>query len=94
MSKLNTVASAMRARAHSQPNRFVKHRLGRGLVLAVLYKDSHYYVTISRRHQPPSAHEAAAIKRAFGVPEPVGWSAFRQGRHHLWRISWPNGAAA
>ena len=93
MSDLTTVAEALRARVRTEAPRMLKRRLRHHLALAVCYRDPYYHLTISREHKPPSAGEAAQIKKAFGIPDLLSWSSLRQGRHHMWRISWRNGTA-
>jgi len=93
VSDLTTIAEALRARVRTESTCVMKRRLRRDLTLAVIYRDPYYHLTISREHKPPSAGEAALVKKAFGVPDLLSWSTLRQGRHHMWRISWRNGIA-
>jgi hypothetical protein len=90
MGKLDTISQTMRERARKQPNRMLKHRIRRDMALAMFYRDSHFHLTVSRKHKPPTRGQVAMIKRAFGIPAPLSWTSCRQGCHHLWRISWHN----
>ncbi|HUW13944.1 MAG TPA: hypothetical protein VM537_29745 [Anaerolineae bacterium] len=93
MSDLTTIAEALRARVRTESTCVMKRRLRHDLALAVFYRAPYYHLTISREHKPPSAGQAAQIKKAFGIPDLLSWYPIRQGRHHMWRISWRNGAA-
>ena len=93
MTDLTLVAEALRARVRTESTCMMKRRLRRDLALAVCYRAPYYHLTISREDRPPSAGEAAQIKKAFGIPDLLSWCPLRQGRYHMWRISWRNGTA-
>ena len=90
---LSHIAQEMRTyaldhpRATNHPISNYQRRLSGGLVITMYYK-SGWYLSLSRKNQPPSMKEVAICKTTFDVPDYATKTPITNGPWHIIRFHW------